>query len=113
VVGVAGDVRRLNWWDGEDAAAVCLPWSQAPASRAVFLAVRTRGGEPTAVAGSIRAVLGGVDPLLAPESVLTMREAITRLLQGMDMLGSFIAVAGAILLSRCPCSCSRSPVSTR
>ena len=113
VVGVAGDVRRLNWWDGEDAAAVYLPWSQAPASRAVFLAVRTRGGEPTAVAGSIRAVLGGVDPLLAPESVLTMREAITRLLQGMDMLGSFIAVAGAILLSRCPCSCSRSPVSTR
>jgi len=40
IVGVAGDVRMYNWWDGEDRAAMYLPLRQDPPAGNVQAVVR-------------------------------------------------------------------------
>ena len=43
IVGVAGDVRMFNWWDGEDSVAVYVPLRQAPVGGLAYAVVRTSG----------------------------------------------------------------------
>jgi putative ABC transport system permease protein len=97
IVGVAGDVRMFNWWDGEDAAAVYVPWRQEPPGGTVHLAVRTGLGSKESAA-SVREVLRPIDPLLALDRVRTMEEAIAEGNVGLHYLGSMMGICGAVAL---------------
>jgi predicted permease len=97
VVGVAGNIRMFNWWDGEDAAALYLPWRQSPSRGTVHLALRTKG-EAGDVAFAVREVLRSIDPALLVDRVRTMPQAVAENNFGLKYVGSIMGICGAIAL---------------
>jgi hypothetical protein len=95
IVGVAGDVRMYNWWDGEDQAVMYLPLRQAPPAGNVQAVVRTRG-DPAATIAPIRAALRSVDPLLPATNVGTMKQAVIQASLGLTYLASLMSIGGGI-----------------
>jgi putative ABC transport system permease protein len=97
VVGVAGDVRMFNWWDGdEDLAAVYAPLRQVSPGRVLRGVLRTRFDASAASEIAIAAV-ASVDPTL-PVSVRTMNEAIAANGIGLTFIASVMGACGAIAL---------------
>ena len=75
VVGVVGDVKLKGLVDSEESVgAHYLPYEQAP-RRGLTLAIKT-ASEPTALVGSVRRELAGIDPLLPLYDVRTMQERL-------------------------------------
>jgi putative ABC transport system permease protein len=95
VVGVAGDVRMYNWWDGENPVVVYRPLRQAPPAGLVHAVVRTRG-EPGAIAPSIREAVRSVDSLLPVTGVRTMAEAVADSSAGLRHMALLMGVCGGI-----------------
>jgi len=96
IVGVVGDVRMYNWWDGEDLAAVYQPLRQAPPS-VLQTVVRTRV-EPTSVGASLEEALHAVDSRLPVQRVRTMQEAIAAMSLGLTRMAVMIGLCGGIAL---------------
>lgn len=97
IVGVAGDVRMYNWWDGEEnLSAAYVPFRQTPFGGVLQVAVRTNA-DPAAVAGSIRTAVAAVDPLLSVRA-RTIRQAIAESGAGLTHLAAMMAVCGGIAL---------------
>jgi predicted permease len=97
IVGVVGDVRMYNWWDGEDLAAVYQPLRQAVPPLTLQAVVRTRG-EPTSSAPAVRDALRSVDPLLPAQDIRTMQQAISTSSLGLTHMAAMIGICGGIAL---------------
>jgi predicted permease len=97
IVGVVGDVRMYNWWDGIDATAVYRPLRQHPPSDVLNGIVRTTA-DPAAATGAIRHALRSIDPLLPVDNSRTMTRAITDMTFGLSFLASLMAICGGIAL---------------
>jgi predicted permease len=95
VVGVVGDVRMYNWWDGEDFAVVYVPLLQAPPGGLVYAAVRT-AGDPAAIAAPVRQAVKSIDGLLPVSAVRTMREAVEESSRGLHNMATLMGVCGLI-----------------
>jgi putative ABC transport system permease protein len=95
IVGVSGDVKMYNWWDGEDPLAVYVPIRQAPLQGLVYAAVRTHGDQ-NIVTGAVREAVRAVDPLLPVTHVRTMREAIGESSAGLTNLAMLMGICGGI-----------------
>jgi len=95
VVGVAGDVRMYNWWDGDDERAVYVPFRQAPPGGTLHAVLRARG-EPLALTGAVREALRAVDPLVPMDQVRTMQQAIGDSTAGLTLMASLIGLCGVI-----------------
>jgi putative ABC transport system permease protein len=95
IVGVAGDLRMYNWWDGEDALAVYVPLRQAPPEGLAYATIRAHG-DPSAITSSVREAVKAVDALLPVSNVRTMREAIADSGAGLNHLALLMAVCGGI-----------------
>jgi putative ABC transport system permease protein len=98
VVGVAGDVRMYNWWDGDDERAVYVPFRQAPPGGTLHAVLRARG-EPLALTRAIREALRTVDPLVPMDQVRTMQQAIGDSTTGLTLMASLIGLCGTIALA--------------
>jgi putative ABC transport system permease protein len=98
VVGVAGDVSMYNWWDGIDLTAIYVPFRQAPPRGALQVVMRTRG-DGASVAGSVRAAVATVDPLLALDRLRTMEQAIDESTFGLRFVALLIGISGLIALA--------------
>jgi putative ABC transport system permease protein len=98
IVGVAGDVTTYNWWDGIDLTAVYVPLRQAPPAGGLSAVVRSRG-EPTSLAGAVRAAVASVDPLMAVHGVRTMEEGIVASTFGLHFLATLMGICGGIALA--------------
>jgi putative ABC transport system permease protein len=98
IVGVVGDVRMYNWWDGTDATAVYRPLRQHPPSDVLSGIVRTTA-DPAGATTAIRHALRSIDPLLPVDNSRTMTRAITDMTFGLSLLASLMAVCGGIALS--------------
>jgi putative ABC transport system permease protein len=98
IVGVSGDVTMYNWWDGIDLSAIYVPLRQAPAAGAIGAVVRIRG-EPTAIGGSLRALVASVDPPVAIDAVGTMQQSIVDSTFGLKFLATLIGISGGIALA--------------
>jgi len=97
IVGVVGDVRMYNWWDGVDAAAVYRPLRQHPPSDVLNGIVRTTA-DPAAATAAVRHALRSIDPLVPVDNSRTMTRAITDMTFGLSFLASLMAVCGGIAL---------------
>ena len=95
IVGVAGDVRMFNWWDGEDAPAVYVPLRQAPVGGLAYAVLRT-SGDPLSLSALIRRAVTSVDPFLPVSNVRTMRQAIADSSSGLSHMAVLMAICGAI-----------------
>jgi putative ABC transport system permease protein len=95
IVGVAGDVRMFNWWDGEDSLAVYVPLRQAPVGGLAYAVVRT-SGDPLSLTAQIRRAVASVDPFVPVSSVRTMRQAIADNSSGLTNLAVLMAICGGI-----------------
>jgi putative ABC transport system permease protein len=95
VVGVVGDVRMYNWWDGEDYAVVYVPLRQAPPGGLVYAAVRT-AGEASAVAAPVLQAVKSIDGMLPVSAVRTMRAAVEESTGGLHNMARLMGVCGAI-----------------
>jgi putative ABC transport system permease protein len=98
IVGVAGDLRMYNWWDGEDALAIYVPVRQAPPEGLLYAALRAHG-DPAAVAASVRAAVSAVDPLLPVSNIRTMQQAINDSGSGLNHLAMLMGICGAVGLA--------------
>jgi putative ABC transport system permease protein len=98
IVGVVGDVRMYNWWDGEDFVVVYVPLRQAPPVGLVHAVLRTQV-EPGSLTGSIREAAKAVDPLLPVSAVRTMRQAVADSSAGLHHMALLMGVCGAIGLA--------------
>jgi putative ABC transport system permease protein len=94
VVGVVGDVRMYNWWDGEDFSVVYVPLPQAPPGGLVYAAVRA--GDPVAIAAPVRQTVKSIDALLPVSAVRTMRQAVEESSGGLHHMATLMGVCGAI-----------------
>ncbi len=94
VVGVVGDVTPASLEAGKEGA-MYFPYGQRSPST-MRIAVRTQG-EPAAVTGRIREILGALDPDVPLADVATMEDVLARSLADrravLLVLGSFAAVA--------------------
>jgi predicted permease len=95
VVGVAGDVRMYNWWDGENPVVVYRPLRQAPPAGLVYAVVRAQG-EPGSIAPSIREAVRSVDSLLPVTGVRTMPEAVADSSAGLRHMALLMGICGSI-----------------
>jgi putative ABC transport system permease protein len=95
IVGVAGDVRMFNWWDGEDSLAVYVPLRQAPVGGLAYAVLRT-SGDPLALTTSIRRAVTSVDPFLPVSNIRTMRQAIADASSGLTHMAVLLAICGSI-----------------
>jgi putative ABC transport system permease protein len=96
VVGVTGDVIH-HWFGARNAPTVYRPFAQAPTSY-LALAVRT-AGDPTALAGGVRAALREVDPAQPVFDLLSMRALLKDGTIGLQYVAAIMAVfAGLALL---------------
>jgi putative ABC transport system permease protein len=98
IVGVAGDVRMYNWWDGDDERAVYVPFSQVPPAGTIHAVLRARG-EPLALTRVLSESLRAVDPLVPVDQVRTMRDAIGDSTTGLTLMATLIGFSGAIALA--------------
>ena len=98
IVGVVGDVRMYNWWDGEDFVVVYVPLRQAPPAGLVHAVLRT-SVEPGSITASIREAVKSVDPLLPVSAVRTMRQAVADSSAGLHHMALLMGVCGAIGLA--------------
>jgi putative ABC transport system permease protein len=98
IVGVAGDVKMYNWWDGEDPLAVYVPFRQAPPGGLLYAAIRTHG-DPRAITPSVRQAVLSVDRFLPISNVRTMREAIADSSAGLSHLATLMGICGVIGLA--------------
>jgi putative ABC transport system permease protein len=97
IVGVVGDTRMFNWWDGEEnLSAVYVPLDQRPFGGTLQLAVRTLT-HPVSVSGSARNALAAIDPLFALR-VRTMQQAIAECGLGLTYLATLLAVCSGVAL---------------
>lgn len=97
IVGVAGDTRMFNWWDGEEnLSALYVPVRQQPFGGVMQLAVRTRT-EPTSGTNSVRSALTAVNPLFTLRA-RTMSEAIADSGLGLTYLASMMTVCSGVAL---------------
>lgn len=95
IVGVAGDVRMYNWWDGEDPVAVYIPLRQSPPAGLVHAVVKTTR-DPGSIVASVRQSVRSVDPMLPVSGVRTMQQAIAESSAGLSHMASLIGVCGGI-----------------
>jgi putative ABC transport system permease protein len=95
IVGVAGDVRMYNWWDGEDPVAVYIPLRQSPPAGLVHAVVKTQGDAASIVA-SVRQAVRSVDPMLPISGVRTMQQAIEESSAGLSHMASLIGICGGV-----------------
>jgi putative ABC transport system permease protein len=95
VIGVVGDVRMYNWWDGEDFAVVYVPLRQAPPAGLVYAAVRT-AGDSFAIAAPVLQAVKSIDGLLPVSAVRTMREAVEESSGGLHNMARLMGVCGVI-----------------
>jgi putative ABC transport system permease protein len=95
IVGVSGNVRMYNWWDGEDSLAVYVPLRQAPPGGLLYAVIRAHG-DPAALSGAGREVVKAVDPSIPVSDVRTMREAIVESSAGLTNLAVMMGICGAI-----------------
>jgi putative ABC transport system permease protein len=98
VVGVAGDLRMFNWWDGEDTLAIYVPVRQAPPAGLLYVALRTRG-EAAAATASVRDAVRALDPLLPVTDVRTMQQAIRDSGSGLNHLAMLMGICGVVGLA--------------
>ena len=95
VVGVVGDVRMYNWWDGEDFAVVYVPLRQAPPGGLVYAAVRTpaiRQRSPRRFdRQSSRSTVS-----LPVSAVRSMRQAVEESSGGLHHMATLMGVCGGI-----------------
>jgi putative ABC transport system permease protein len=95
VVGVVGDVRMYNWWDGEDFAVVYVPLRQSPPGGLVHAVVRTQA-DPGSIAAPVRESVRSVDRLLPVSGVRSMRQAIADSSAGLQHMAMLMGVCGGI-----------------
>jgi putative ABC transport system permease protein len=95
VIGVAGDVRMYNWWDGEDFAVVYVPLRQSPPGGLVHAVIRTEG-DPGSIAPPAREAVRGVDRQLPVSGVRTMRQAIADSSSGLQHMAMLMGICGGI-----------------
>jgi putative ABC transport system permease protein len=95
VVGVAGDVRMYNWWDGENPVVVYRALLQSPPAGLVHAVVRTQG-EPESIAASIRGAVRSVDSLLPATGLKTMQQAVADSSAGLHHMATLMGVCGGI-----------------
>jgi putative ABC transport system permease protein len=95
VIGVAGDVRMYNWWDGEDFAVVYVPLRQSPPGGLVHAVIRTEG-DPGSIAPPAREAVRAVDRQLPVSGVRTMRQAIADSSSGLRHMAMLMGICGGI-----------------
>ena len=95
VVGVAGDVRMYNWWDGENFVVVYLPFRQAPPAGLVHAVVRTQG-DPGSIAVAVREAVRSVDRLIPISGLRSMRQAVADSSGGLQHMALLMGVCGGI-----------------
>jgi len=95
VVGIVGDVKQ-GPLDAAAALHTYQPYAQLARALSLRIAVRTQG-DPTAVAADVRAAVWSLDSQLAPGSVRTMDEVVSRSTASrrftLTLLGGFAALA--------------------
>ncbi len=100
IVGVVGAVQQ-DAFEAKARPAVYLPYQQL-CTMATRLAIRTRGSEPTRLAGAVRRVVSGLDPRLPVSDVSTLaasyRNAIAP--QRFSMLLVILFAGIALLLTQ-------------
>jgi putative ABC transport system permease protein len=87
-----------NWWDGIDYSTIYVPLRQSPPAGTIAVAVRTRG-EPSTIAGAMRAAVASVDAGLAIDTLRTMEQAIVESTFGLTLLASLIGISGGVALA--------------
>ena len=96
IVGVVSDIRNVGPFQAPRPE-MDFTYAQAGGATTFPLLIRVRGGDPTAVAGSVRAVIRAIDPTAAVTAVRPMSEVIARSLGRprfyFSLLGAFAAVA--------------------
>jgi putative ABC transport system permease protein len=95
IVGVSGDVKMYNWWDGEDPLALYVPIRQAPLRGLAYAAVRTHG-DPLLITSAVRDAVRSLDPHLPVTQVRAMRQAIGESTGGLTNLATLMGICGAI-----------------
>jgi putative ABC transport system permease protein len=98
IVGIVGD-EKIHGLSAASPPAVYLSFNQVPTANALLLRVK---GDPTSVAGDVRAIFREVDPALAVFGIepleRTMSESLAERRFIMVLLGSFAAVTLALAL---------------
>ena len=95
IVGVAGNVRMFNWWDGEDSLAVYVPLRQVPVGGLAYAVLRT-SGDPLSLTAQTRGAVTSVDPFLPVSNVRTMSQAIADSSSGLTHMALLMAICGGI-----------------
>jgi putative ABC transport system permease protein len=93
VVGISGDTID-DWLGSRNEPTVYLPVAQAP-DATVHLVART-AGEPTSLAGGLRAALASVDPAQPAFQVMTMQDALRERTIGLRFIAGLMAVFGGL-----------------
>ena len=99
VIGVVANVKPAAP-GGEDGPSAYLPFRQESGSFRWFSSVTivTRGGDSSALAGSMRALVLSLDPEMPPFNVRTLGDEVGRLVAGPRFTASVLAAFAAVAL---------------